>query len=144
MWNEIKCFYFDPLSFFKILFTFTYFNVSALLSQLFTSPLPLLSIYPALMTYPLPYLSLFFILSIFIVFLFPRPFLYVAFTIQMPLFFHHFLVLLAIYIIWYYLSPESSSVMVSGLGLLRPEPATPLPAASLVGSPPQEPTYVNL
>ncbi|XP_026317285.1 protein pangolin, isoforms A/H/I/S isoform X6 [Hyposmocoma kahamanoa] len=41
-------------------------------------------------------------------------------------------------------SPESSSVMVSGLGLLRPEPATPLPAASLVGSPPQEPTYVNL
>ncbi|XP_052752977.1 protein pangolin, isoforms A/H/I/S isoform X4 [Galleria mellonella] len=42
-------------------------------------------------------------------------------------------------------SPESSSVMVSGgLGLLRPEPATPLPPASLVGSPPQEPTYVNL
>ncbi|XP_053618672.1 protein pangolin, isoforms A/H/I/S isoform X3 [Plodia interpunctella] len=42
-------------------------------------------------------------------------------------------------------SPESSSVLVSGgLGLLRPEPATPLPPASLVGSPPQEPTYVNL
>ncbi|KAI8425726.1 hypothetical protein MSG28_011517 [Choristoneura fumiferana] len=41
-------------------------------------------------------------------------------------------------------SPESTSVMVSGgLGLLRPEP-TPLPPASLVGSPAQEPTYVNL
>ncbi|XP_035456541.1 protein pangolin, isoforms A/H/I/S isoform X7 [Spodoptera frugiperda] len=40
-------------------------------------------------------------------------------------------------------SPESSSVMVSGgLGLLRPEPATSLPASSLVS--PQEPTYVNL
>lgn len=40
-------------------------------------------------------------------------------------------------------SPESTSVMVSGgLGLLRPEPATSLPAASLVS--PQEPTYVNL
>ncbi|XP_061724490.1 protein pangolin, isoforms A/H/I/S isoform X3 [Cydia pomonella] len=41
-------------------------------------------------------------------------------------------------------SPESSSVLVSGgvgvgLGLLRPEPAAPLVAAS-----PQEPTYVNL
>ncbi|XP_021185152.1 protein pangolin, isoforms A/H/I/S isoform X8 [Helicoverpa armigera] len=40
-------------------------------------------------------------------------------------------------------SPESSSVMVSGgLGLLRPEPTTSLPASSLVS--PQEPTYVNL
>ncbi|KAF9408724.1 hypothetical protein HW555_011689 [Spodoptera exigua] len=39
-------------------------------------------------------------------------------------------------------SPESSSVMVSGgLGLLRPEPATSLPASSLVS--PQEPTYAE-
>lgn len=124
---------FYPLSYYfsKILYTLHFYPNYLLQSLSFSS------ICSEFVTYPYLYLLSY-------------PFFFV-FRISLSLFifvlcfwFNCRFVLVFLAICLNHLSPESSSVMVSGLGLLRPEPATPLPAASLVGSPPQEPTYVNL